>query len=101
MPYTKNEPSIDTVSNLIIRKYSTFVEARKCGKRLILSFPNTHFFACIFSLSCTFHNRTVVKLVMDAANIMHDMIVELWRDKFETELFEVSIKAAKQGIFIN
>lgn len=49
---------------------------------------------------CMFFDREKVKKLMMVAIIMHNMIVELGRDGYESELFEEGKKAIERGMFI-
>lgn len=54
----------------------------------------------ILTKLCMFHDRTMSKMVTEAAIIMHKMFIELRRDGYDSKLFEETKQAAERGMLI-
>lgn len=93
---------IDTFTDGMIRKHKTFGSAQESVRKDIerefgVMISRWH----ILPKPCMYMDRSMCKKVMMAAIIMHNIIVEMRRDGYQSEMFEEGKKYAANGMFID
>lgn len=100
--YPKWAIFIDTIVNGQTRKHKAFAGAQESVRKdveLASGVLLSRWY--ILCKPCMFHDKDIAKKVMEVCIILHNMIVELRRDGYESELFAEAEKAIEDGLFIN
>lgn len=93
---------IDTIAEAINKKEKTFSGAQEAVRKDIerafgVLLSRWH----LLAKPCNYRDRKTINNIMKTAIIMHNMIVELRHDGYESQLFEEAKVAIERGIFLN